>query len=414
MYEIKCPNCQTVFKVDENSYNEIVRQVRNKEFEKELSDQKRLFEAQKELALNDLKAKSDQKIMELNSRLKELKESEDLKISNALNAKEKELLVKKSELDLLKAEHAKELSALRSSFENDQIRLENELKNAQNEKALSEKSLKEEYEFKLKQKDDLIDYYKDLKLKLSTKMIGESLEKYCENEFNKLRATGFQNAYFEKDNDAKSGSKGDYIYREYDERGDEILSIMFEMKNENDMTATKHKNEDFFKELDKDRNEKKCEYAILVSLLEAESDLYNSGIVDVSYRYPKMYVIRPQFFIPLISILKNAAMRSLDYRKELALIKEQNIDITHFEENMNTFKEGFSRNYNLASKKFTEAIEEIDKTITHLEKIKKALLSSENNLRLANNKVEDLSIKKLTHKNPTMKAMFDELKKQGQ
>ena len=414
MYEIKCPNCQTVFKVDENSYNEIVRQVRNKEFEKELSDQKRLFEAQKELALNDLKAKSDQKIMELNSRLKELKESEDLKISNALNAKEKELLVKKSELDLLKAEHAKELSALRSSFENDQIRLENELKNAQNDKALSEKSLKEEYEFKLKQKDDLIDYYKDLKLKLSTKMIGESLEKYCENEFNKLRATGFQNAYFEKDNDAKSGSKGDYIYREYDERGDEILSIMFEMKNENDMTATKHKNEDFFKELDKDRNEKKCEYAILVSLLEAESDLYNSGIVDVSYRYPKMYVIRPQFFIPIISILKNAAMRSLDYRKELALIKEQNIDITHFEENMNTFKEGFSRNYNLASKKFTEAIEEIDKTITHLEKIKKALLSSENNLRLANNKVEDLSIKKLTHKNPTMKAMFDELKKQGQ
>ena len=414
MYEIKCPNCQTVFKVDENSYNEIVRQVRNKEFEKELSDQKRLFEAQKELALNDLKAKSDQKIMELNSRLKELKESEDLKISNALNAKEKELLVKKSELDLLKAEHAKELSALRSSFENDQIRLENELKNAQNEKALSEKSLKEEYEFKLKQKDDLIDYYKDLKLKLSTKMIGESLEKYCENEFNKLRATGFQNAYFEKDNDAKSGSKGDYIYREYDERGDEILSIMFEMKNENDMTATKHKNEDFFKELDKDRNEKKCEYAILVSLLEAESDLYNSGIVDVSYRYPKMYVIRPQFFIPIISILKNAAMRSLDYRKELALIKEQNIDITHFEENMNTFKEGFSRNYNLASKKFSEAIEEIDKTITHLEKIKKALLSSENNLRLANNKVEDLSIKKLTHKNPTMKAMFDELKKQGQ
>ncbi len=414
MYEIKCPNCQTVFKVDENSYNEIVRQVRNKEFEKELSDQKRLFEAQKELALNDLKAKSDQKIMELNSRLKELKESEDLKISNALNAKEKELLVKKSELDLLKAEHAKELSALRSSFENDQIRLENELKNAQNDKALSEKSLKEEYEFKLKQKDDLIDYYKDLKLKLSTKMIGESLEKYCENEFNKLRATGFQNAYFEKDNDAKSGSKGDYIYREYDERGDEILSIMFEMKNENDMTATKHKNEDFFKELDKDRNEKKCEYAILVSLLEAESDLYNSGIVDVSYRYPKMYVIRPQFFIPIISILKNAAMRSLDYRKELALIKEQNIDITHFEENMNTFKEGFSRNYNLASKKFSEAIEEIDKTITHLEKIKKALLSSENNLRLANNKVEDLSIKKLTHKNPTMKAMFDELKKQGQ
>lgn len=414
MYEIKCPNCQTVFKVDENSYNEIVRQVRNKEFEKELSDQKRLFEAQKELALNDLKAKSDQKIMELNSRLKELKESEDLKISNALNAKEKELLVKKSELDLLKAEHAKELSALRSSFENDQIRLENELKNAQNEKVLSEKSLKEEYEFKLKQKDDLIDYYKDLKLKLSTKMIGESLEKYCENEFNKLRATGFQNAYFEKDNDAKSGSKGDYIYREYDERGDEILSIMFEMKNENDMTATKHKNEDFFKELDKDRNEKKCEYAILVSLLEAESDLYNSGIVDVSYRYPKMYVIRPQFFIPIISILKNAAMRSLDYRKELALIKEQNIDITHFEENMNTFKEGFSRNYNLASKKFSEAIEEIDKTITHLEKIKKALLSSENNLRLANNKVEDLNIKKLTHKNPTMKAMFDELKKQGQ
>ena len=270
---------------------------------------------------------------------------------------------------------------------------------------------KESYDAQLKNKDEQIEYYKDFKAKQSTKMIGESLEMHCYTEFNKLRSTGFKNAYFEKDNDARTGSKGDFIFRDYDDEGTEIISIMFEMKNEADTTATKHKNEDFFKELDKDRNQKNCEYAVLVSLLEADNELYNEGIVDVSHKYEKMYVIRPQFFIPMITLLRNAALHSLQYKKELALVREQNIDISNFEENMNTFKEGFSRNYRIASEKFAKAIDEIDKTISHLQKTKEALLSSDNNLRLANNKVEDLSIKKLTRNNPTMKAMFDELNK---
>ena len=287
-----------------------------------------------------------------------------------------------------------------------------ELKSIETESRLNEKSIKEQYEEKLKLKDEQIEYYKDFKARQSTKMVGESLEQHCLTQFNSLRMTAFPNAYFEKDNDARTGSKGDFIYRECAEDGTEFISIMFEMKNEADRTATKHKNEDFFKELDKDRREKGCEYAILVSLLEIDNELYNNGIVDVSYKYPKMYVIRPQFFIPMITLLRNAAKNSLQYRQELQIVRNQQVDILHFEENMNAFKEGFARNYRLASEKFATAIEEIDKTIDHLQKTKSALLSSENNLRLANNKADELTIKKLTKNAPSVKAMFDELKKE--
>ena len=289
--------------------------------------------------------------------------------------------------------------------------LQGQIDHSKMEYQLKERNLKEKYDTLLQTKDEQIAYYKDFKLKQSTKMIGESLEQHCEIEFNKLRATGFQNAYFEKDNDARTGSKGDYIYREFDENGTEIISIMFEMKNENDQTSSKHKNEDFLKELDKDRNEKNCEYAVLVSMLEADNELYNTGIVDKSHRYEKMYVIRPQFFIPIITILRNAAIHSLQYKNELIEIRNQNIDITHFEESINDFKARFSKNYQAASTKFNKAIEEIDKTISHLQKTKEALLSSERQLQLANNKAEDLSIKRLTRNNPTMKKKFEELKK---
>ena len=288
-------------------------------------------------------------------------------------------------------------------------KLSSELQLKETEKHILESSLKDKYESELKSKDEMIAYYKDMKAKLSTKMIGETLETHCETEFNKIRATAFPNAYFEKDNDSKTGSKGDYIYRESDNNDNEIISIMFEMKNEGDETSTKHKNEDFFKELDKDRIEKKCEYAVLVTLLEADSELYNTGIVDVSHKYPKMYVVRPQFFIPIITLLRNAAMHSMKYKSELALIRAQNIDITNFEDNIESFKTGFAKNYDLASRKFKTAIDEIDKTIDHLQKTKDALLSSENNLRLANNKAEDLTIKRLTSNNPTMTAKFDDL-----
>ncbi len=296
-----------------------------------------------------------------------------------------------------------------SPIEKERDEFKSKLQNKDNEIQIRETSLKDKYENELRSKDEIIEQYKDMKIKLSTKMVGETLEQHCEIEFNKLRATAFQNAYFEKDNDSRTGSKGDYIYRETDESGTEIVSIMFEMKNESDMTTTKHKNEDFLQELDKDRLEKKCEYAVLVSLLEVGNDLYNVGIVDVSHKYTKMYVVRPQFFIPVITLLRNAAMNSLKYKAELALVKSQNIDITNFEDNIDKFKEGFAKNYDLASRKFKTAIEEIDKTIDHLQKTKEALLSSENNLRLANNKAEDLTIKRLTHGNPTMIAKFDEL-----
>ena len=330
-----------------------------------------------------------QEIERLKSQISSSQKDTELTVSRAVAQKDRELADKNAEI----------------------IRLQGEVQSAKKDVELKESTLKAEYSAQLKAKDEAIEFYKDLKTRMSTKMVGETLEQHCETEFNRLRSTGFQNAYFEKDNDARTGSKGDYIFRECTEDGVEFISIMFEMKNEMDTTATKHKNEDFFRELDKDRNEKGCEYAVLVSLLESESELYNSGIVDVSHKYPKMYVIRPQFFIPMITLLRNAAMNSIEYRTRLAEMRNQNIDISRFEDEMNDFKEKFAKNYDLASRKFKTAIEEIDKTITHLQKTKEALLSSENNLRLANNKAEDLSIKKLTRNNPTMAQKFAELKK---
>ena len=411
MQEIKCPKCGEVFVVDESGYANIVKQVRDKEFAKELQKrEEELKDAQqKDLDLVRLEQKNqldkalsakdselsekDKKIQELEACIKNNDISRNLAVSEAVNAKEKEIAQKNTEI----------------------IRLRDQLSNKDTEKQLGEESLKREYEAKLKhkdeqlkEKDEQIDYYKDFKARQSTKMVGESLEQHCLTQFNSLRMTAFPTAYFEKDNDAKSGSKGDFIFRESME-GTEFISIMFEMKNEMDETATKHKNEDFFKELDKDRREKKCEYAVLVSLLEMDNELYNNGIVDVSYRYEKMYVIRPQFFIPMITLLRNAALNSLKYRQELEAAKNQQLDIAHFEENMNAFKQGFGRNYEIASKKFKTAIDEIDKTITHLQKTKDALLSSENQLRLANNKAEDLSIKKLTKNAPSVRKMFEEI-----
>ena len=397
MAELKCPHCGKTFKVDDTSYADILSQVRNKEFEEELhtrlKDAEKQANADKDLALAKQEAAQTKKIAELEAKLKQAETDKELAITKALAPVEKELESAKSDLKTKTSE-----AKLREESLTAQVKLR-------------ESALKTQYEGALKLKDEEIDRLKDLKSKLSTKMVGETLEQHCQTEFNKLRATAFQNAYFEKDNDARTGSKGDYIYRETDEQGNEIISIMFEMKNENETTATKHKNEDFFKELDKDRKEKNCEYAVLVTLLEADSELYNTGIVDVSYKYDKMYVIRPQFFIPMITLLRNAALNSLKYKQELAVVCNQNIDITHFEENMENFKMAFARNYELASKKFSTAIEEIDKTISHLQKTKEALLSSENNLRLANNKAEDLTIKRLTRGNPTMAEKFKELKK---
>ncbi len=406
MQELKCPKCGEVFQVDETGYDQIVHQVRDKEFikeldrrEKEMKDKREQelelirLQEEKEYSANiaekeALLTAKDREIAELQAKLRASETEKKLAVAEAVEKKNEELSKKTSEIAGLKGD----------------------LKNIETENRLNEKALKEQYEDKLKLKDEQIEYYKDFKARQSTKMIGESLEQHCLNQFNSLRMTAFPNAYFEKDNDARTGSKGDFIYRESGEDGTEFISIMFEMKNEADTTATKHKNEDFFKELDKDRNEKNCEYAILVSLLEIDNELYNNGIVDVSYKYPKMYVIRPQFFIPMITLLRNAAQNSLQYRQELQLVRNQQVDILHFEENMNAFKEGFARNYRIASDKFATAIDEIDKTIDHLQKTKAALLSSENNLRLANNKADELSIKKLTKNAPSVKAMFDELK----
>jgi hypothetical protein len=396
MSEIKCPKCGTTFKVDDSSYADILSQVRTHEFEdevkKRVEDAQKQADSAKDLALAKQEASQATQIAELKSQLKQAEAEKRLAVAEALAPIEKELESLKSDLKSKNSE-----SKLREESLMSQVKLR-------------EAALKTQYEGAIKLKDEEIERLKDLKSKLSTKMVGETLEQHCQTEFNRLRATAFKNAYFEKDNDARTGSKGDYIYREEDEDGNEIISIMFEMKNENETTATKHKNEDFFKELDKDRREKNCEYAVLVTLLEADSELYNTGIVDVSYKFDKMYVIRPQFFIPMITLLRNAALNSMQYKAELAMVRNQNIDITHFEENMENFKEAFARNYELASKKFSTAIEEIDKTIAHLQKTKEALLSSENNLRLANNKAEDLSIKRLTRGNPTMTAKFAELK----
>ena len=420
MNDIICPNCKKVFKVDESGFADILKQVRDHQFDEELKNRLNLAEKEKESAIKlaeaSIKSALQEDIVKKDKEIIELRAKNERELSEQLAKKEVEIAEMKSKIE--NAELEKKLMVTESvqKIEKERDELASNLKNKEIEKQLLEKSLIEKFSSELKTKDDIIKMKeeeialrKDMKLKLSTKMIGETLEQHCENEFNKLRATGFQKAYFEKDNDSKSGSKGDYIYREMDDSGNEIISIMFEMKNEGDETASKKRNEDFFKELDKDRIEKKCEYAVMVSLLEADNEYYNGGIVDVSYRYDKMYVVRPQFFIPIITLLRNAAMNSMKYKSELALIRNQNIDITNFEDNINAFKEGFARNYELASRKFKTAIDEIDKTIDHLQKTKEALLSSENNLRLANNKAEDLTIKKLTRGNPTMTAKFDEL-----
>ncbi len=411
MQEIKCPKCGEIFQVDESGYAAIVKQVRDKEFEKEITSRESQFLNEKEAAIKLAQSETERKYQDIIiSKEKELFNTTAQKNVEILELKAKiESYEKDKNLELNKFEIEKE----KALAEKDKqiAELTNKIETNEKENLLKELSLKEQYKIQLQFKEEEIARYKDFKARLSTKMIGESLEQHCELEFNKLRATGFQNAYFEKDNDAKTGSKGDYIFREANPEGIEIVSIMFEMKNEMDTTSTKKKNEDFLKELDKDRREKNCEYAVLVSLLEPENELYNSGIVDMSHKFPKMYVIRPQFFIPIITLLRNAALNSLQYKQELAVIRSQNIDISNFEESMNDFKEKFARNYEIASKKFKTAIEEIDKTIDHLQKTKEALLSSENNLRLANNKAEDLSIKRLTKNNPTMAAKFAELKK---
>lgn len=406
MQEIKCPNCGEVFAVDESGYAQIVQQIRDKEFEKALRLREEDFAERKEseLQLSRMKQKE-----EFEKALSD-KESELFEKEKAIEQLRAQISVSETERKLAVTEAVQEKEKELSQKETEITELKSRIANKEVEHELKEQSLQKQCEDRLKMKDEQIEYYKDFKARQSTKMIGESLEQHCLNQFNALRMTAFPNAYFEKDNDARTGSKGDFIFREA--VGEvEFISIMFEMKNEMDKTATKHKNEDFFKELDKDRREKKCEYAVLVSLLEIDNDLYNNGIVDVSYKYEKMYVIRPQFFIPMITLLRNAALNSLEYRQELQTVKNQQLDILHFEENMNAFKEGFARNYRLASDRFRTAIEEIDKTITHLQKTKEALLSSENNLRLANNKAEDLSIKRLTGNAPAVRKMFDELGK---
>lgn len=418
MNEVVCPHCKKAFKVDEAGFADILKQVRDHEFEQELLERVRLLEKDKESAVKLAEANTknalQSEVAKKDAEVAELKAEKELALAELQSKKDAELAELKAKLQSTETEKKLAVTEAVNIVEKQRDELANELKGKDAEKLLLESTLKDKYETELKSKEEMIAYYKDMKAKLSTKMVGETLEQHCEIEFNKLRATAFPNAYFEKDNDARSGSKGDYIYRETDDQGNEVISIMFEMKNEGDETATKKRNEDFLKELDKDRAEKKCEYAILVSLLESDSELYNSGIVDVSHRHPKTYVIRPQFFIPMITLLRNAALNSLKYKSELALVKAQNVDITNFEDNMNKFKEGFARNYDLASRKFKTAIDEIDKTIDHLQKTKDALLSSENNLRLANNKAEDLTIKRLTRGNPTMAAKFAELEDNDQ
>lgn len=413
MQDIICPHCKKAFRVDESAFADILKQVRNSEFDKELHDRLALAEEAQanavKLAEANIRNAIQADLAKKDAELAELRVLRDRDLAELLAKKEAEIAEMKSKVEKTELEKKLAVTEAVNAVERERDELASKLQNKETEKQLSEVALAQKHDSEIRLKDEMIERLKDMKLKLSTKMIGESLEQHCETEFNKLRATGFQRAYFEKDNDAKTGSKGDYIYRETDENGTEIISIMFEMKNEGDETATKKKNEDFLKELDKDRIEKKCEYAVLVTLLEADNELYNTGIVDVSYKYSKMYVVRPQFFIPIITLLRNAGMNSLAYKTELALVRNQNIDITNFEEDINKFKEGFARNFELASRRFRTAIDEIDKTIDHLQKTKEALISSEDNLRLANNKAEDLTIKKLTRKNPTMAAKFAEL-----
>ena len=420
MNEIKCPKCGTMFKIDAREFENITKQIRDKEFERELKriheEHKKDLDNQIKLAQinteNKLKEELNKKELEITKLEQEIirtKEQEKSKYTDEINNKTLEIQNLKKKIDIKEKEKELEINKEKQQLEKEIQELNNKLELSKNEYIIKEKNIKETYEEKIKTKDEQIEYYKDFKARQSTKMIGESLEQHCNNEFNKLRPL-FKNSYFEKDNDAKTGSKGDFIFRDFDEEGTEIVSIMFEMKNEADQTEKKHKNEDFLKELDKDRKEKNCEYAVLVSLLEIDNDYYNNGIVDMSHKYEKMYVIRPQFFIPLITLIQSLSNKSLQYKKELELQKNQNLDISHFEENINNFKETFGRNYRLASEKFKKAIDEIDKTIDHLQKTKEALLSSENNLRLANNKAEDLTIKKLTNNNETMKKMFEDVK----
>ena len=475
MAEIKCPHCGKEIQLDKSDYDALLNNVEKEEIKKRVAEQQKLIEekykAQYENDLNQEKNKQNSTVQELNHQIELLKQQlansgkdSELAVSDAvakeqekLAAKEQEILRLKAELDkadankqieLAKAleiekakliEKEKEIAKLQGDIaqsntntelavqkavaaekekldakEKEIIVLQSNIDSLEKERVISEKQIKEQYDVLLKEKDDQIGYYKDLKTKMSTKLVGETLEQHCQIQFNQLRMTAFPKAYFAKDNDASSGSKGDYIYRECDEDGNEIISIMFEMKNENDTTATKHKNEHFFKELDKDRNEKKCEYAVLVSMLEADNELYNGGIVDVSYEYPKMYVVRPQCFIPIITLLRNAAMNAAEYKRELVLVKNQNVDVTNFEGKLLDFQDKFGNNYRLANEKFNKAIEEIDKTIDHLNKVREGLLGADRNLRLANDKLQDLTIKKLTYGNPTMKALFEEAKQESE
>ena len=429
MAEIKCPHCGQVFQIDESGYQKLIKEVRDVEFHKELEERAKQYEElqKKDLLLAQEKAKSDKErelasmkaqMESYKSKLAEQESKQALLLQQLEAKKDAEIIKAKDEVKDLEhkidslskvaeADKAKSLAEASKKV----IELQNEVSLVKKEAELQRKNMEEAHATEIKQKDDAIAYYKDLKLKASTKMLGETLEQHCEIAFNQIRMTAFPKAYFEKDNDARTGSKGDYIFKEDTEEGAELISIMFEMKNEADQTATKHRNEDFFKELDKDRNEKKCEYAVLVSTLESDSELYNAGIVDVSYRYPKMYVIRPQCFIPMITLLRNAALKSAEYKNELAVVKTQNVDISNFEGELAEFQEKFGTNFRLASEKFQKAIDEIDKTIDHLQKVREALVGSERNLRLANDKAQDLSIKKLTRKNPTMKALFEEAAK---
>jgi len=422
MNEIICPSCHKAFKVDEASFAAILKQVRDHQFEEEIQARLQLAEKDKQnailLAEEKTKNTLQEKLAEKERQITEIQAKNETELAQKLAKKEQIIIEMQAKIQHSETEKQLALKEAIQEIEKEREQLKNDLKTKELEKQNVENYLKQQYTIELQSKDAIIKYkddeiarVKDLKQKLSTKMLGETLEQHCEIEFNKLRSTAFQNAYFEKDNDATSGTKGDFIYRETDREGNEIISIMFEMKNENECTATKKKNEDFFTKLDKDRKDKNCEYAVLVSLLESENEFYNNGIVDVSYKFEKMYVIRPQFFIPIITLLRNAAMNSLKYKQELNLIRNQNIDITNFESSINDFKLGFSKNYQNASKKFHEAIESIDKSMAQLQKTKEALLSSENHLRLANNKAEDLTIKKLTKGNPTMQAKFDAIKK---
>ncbi|MDC1457343.1 DUF2130 domain-containing protein [Burkholderiaceae bacterium] len=431
MNDIICPHCNKAFKIDETGYADIVKQVRDSEFDQQLHDRLALAEKEKltavELAtakaasaLQKSAAEKDSEIQALQSQLKSGDDSKALAVSQAVSKLERERDALANQLAQAKREMqaASELSAAEqrlalneaiSKVEKERDGLKSGLERAAMEKQVAEAALRDKYETQIKDRDDAIERLRDMKAKLSTKMVGETLEQHCETEFNRIRATAFPRAYFEKDNDSRTGSKGDYIFKDSNEEGTDIVSIMFEMKNEDDRTATKQKNEDFLKELDKDRTEKGCEYAVLVSLLEPESELYNTGIVDVFYRYPKMYVIRPQFFIPIITLLRNAALNALKYKSELALVRSQNVDITNFESQLEVFKTGFSRNYDLASRQFETAIDEIDKSISHMQKTKDALLKTANNLRLANDKAQDVTIKRLTKGNPTMADKFSEL-----